>query len=74
MDSSAQTVPEKAPQSNAYSEQNRQMRERLFIVLTLIPRPEIVFLDELTTGLDAKARRNVWKTLEGLKEQGLTIF
>ena len=50
------------------------MRERLFIVLTLIPRPEIVFLDELTTGLDAKARRNVWKTLEGLKEQGLTIF
>ena len=67
-------MPEKAPQSNAYSEQNRQMRERLFIVLTLIPRPEIVFLDELTTGLDAKARRNVWKTLEGLKEQGLTIF
>lgn len=50
------------------------MRERLFIVLTLIPRSEIVFLDELTTGLDAKARRNVWKTLEGLKEQGLTIF
>lgn len=50
------------------------MRERLFIVLTLIPRPELVFLDELTTGLDAKARRNVWKTLEGLNEQGLTIF
>lgn len=33
-----------------------------------------MFLDELTTGLDAKARRGVWKTLEGLKEQGLTIF
>ena len=49
-------------------------RQRLFIVLALIPQPELVFLDELTTGLDAKARRGVWKTLEALKEQGLTIF
>ena len=49
-------------------------RQRLFIVLALIPNPELVFLDELTTGLDAKARRGVWKTLEKLKNQGLTIF
>ena len=49
-------------------------RQRLFIVLALIGQPELVFLDELTTGLDAKARRGVWKTLEQLKEQGLTIF
>ena len=49
-------------------------RQRLFIVLALIPQPELVFLDELTAGLDAKARRDVWKTLERLKEQGLTIF
>ena len=49
-------------------------RQRLFIVLALIPSPELVFLDELTTGLDAKARRGVWKTLEQLKEKGLTIF
>ena len=49
-------------------------RQRLFIVLALIGQPELVFLDELTTGLDARARRSVWKTLEGLKEQGLTIF
>lgn len=48
--------------------------QRLFIVLALIPDPELVFLDELTTGLDAKARRGVWKTLEKLKDQGLTIF
>ena len=48
--------------------------QRLFIVLALIGQPELVFLDELTTGLDAKARRGVWKTLEQLKEQGLTIF
>ena len=49
-------------------------RQRLFIVLALIPNPELVFLDELTTGLDARARRTVWKILEELKGEGLTIF
>ena len=49
-------------------------RQRLFIVLALIPDPEVVFLDELTTGLDAKARREVWKCLSELKEKGLTIL
>lgn len=49
-------------------------KQRLFIVLALIPNPEVVFLDELTTGLDAKARREVWKILSDLKEKGLTIF
>ena len=49
-------------------------RQRLFIVLALIPNPKLVFLDELTTGLDAKARRGVWRILEELKEQGMTIF
>ena len=49
-------------------------KQRLFIVLALIPDPEVVFLDELTTGLDAKARREVWKILSDLKEKGLTIF
>ena len=49
-------------------------RQRLFIVLALIPDPEVVFLDELTTGLDAKARRDVWNILSHLKEKGLTIF
>ena len=49
-------------------------RQRLFIVLALIPNPQAVFLDELTTGLDAKARRDVWKLLSGLKAKGLTIL
>lgn len=49
-------------------------RQRLFIVLALIPNPDVVFLDELTTGLDARARRGVWKILTDLKEKGLTIF
>ena len=49
-------------------------RQRLSVLLALIPRPEFVFLDELTTGLDSKARREVWKYLEKLKKEGLTIF
>jgi len=49
-------------------------RQRLFIVLALIPDPEVVFLDELTTALDAKARREVWKCLSELKDKGLTIL
>lgn len=49
-------------------------RQRLFIVLALLPRPELVFLDELTTGLDARVRRSVWNTLAELKRQGLTII
>ena len=49
-------------------------RQRLFIVLALIPQPELVFLDELTTGLDARARREIWQLLASLRDQGLTIL
>ena len=49
-------------------------RQRLFIVLALIPQPELVFLDELTTGLDARARREIWQLLSSLRDQGLTIL
>lgn len=49
-------------------------RQKLSVILALIPKPELVFLDELTTGLDAQARREVWQTLKGLKEKGMTIF
>lgn len=43
------------------------------MVLALIPRPEVVFLDELTTGLDVKARRDVWNLLDEMRQQGMTI-
>lgn len=49
-------------------------RQRLFIVLALLPNPEVVFLDELTTGLDARSRRDVWNILESLKKRGLSIL
>lgn len=60
--------------NNAVKNLSGGERQRLFIVLALIPNPELVFLDELTTGLDAKARRDVWKILSDLKNKGLTIF
>lgn len=56
------------------SELSGGQRQKLFIILALIPNPQVVFLDELTTGLDTKARRSVWKSLQELKEKGLTIF
>jgi len=56
------------------SELSGGQKQRLFIVLALIPNPEVVFLDELTTGLDAKARRDVWKSISDLKKKGLTIL
>ena len=49
-------------------------RQKLSVVLALIGKPEIVFLDELTTGLDVVARREVWRTLKQLESQELTIF
>jgi len=49
-------------------------RQKLTLALTLIPKPKIVFLDELTTGLDPHARREVWQLLKDQQKQGLTIF
>lgn len=56
------------------SELSGGQKQRLFIILALISNPEVVFLDELTTGLDARARREVWKGILDLKKKGLTIF
>lgn len=56
------------------SELSGGQKQRLFIVLALIPDPDVVFLDELTTGLDTKARRMVWNSLSQLKVKGLTIL
>lgn len=43
-------------------------------MLALIPNPKLLFLDELTTGLDVEARREVWQLLYRLKQNGMTIF
>ncbi|MDP9146246.1 MAG: ABC transporter ATP-binding protein [Acidobacteriota bacterium] len=49
-------------------------KQRLFIALALINDPEVVFLDELTTGLDPQARRAIWDLIRGIRDRGKTVF
>lgn len=49
-------------------------KQRLFIALALINDPELVFLDELTTGLDPQARRAIWDLVRDIRERGTTVF
>ena len=49
-------------------------KQRLFIALALINDPELVFLDELTTGLDPQARRAIWDLVRDMRERGKTVF
>ncbi|HXM93401.1 MAG TPA: ABC transporter ATP-binding protein [Candidatus Dormibacteraeota bacterium] len=49
-------------------------KQRLFIALALINDPEVVFLDELTTGLDPQSRRAIWDLVRGIRERGKTVF
>jgi ABC-2 type transport system ATP-binding protein len=49
-------------------------RQRLFIALALIHQPKLVFLDELTTGLDPHARRAMWDLVKEIREEGCTVF
>src|SRR5580698_8257613 len=49
-------------------------KQRLFIALALVNDPEVVFLDELTTGLDPQARHAIWDLVRGIRERGKTVF
>src|SRR5271170_5907346 len=49
-------------------------KQRLFIALALINDPEVVFLDELTTGLDPQSRRAIWELVRGIRERGKTVL
>ena len=50
------------------------LQRRLGIAIALVNDPELVFLDEPTTGLDPRARRETWAVIEGLKQKGKTVF
>ena len=50
------------------------LKQRLGIAVALVNDPEILFLDEPTTGLDPHARHQVWDVLKGLKDRGKTVF
>jgi len=49
-------------------------KQRLFIALAMINDPEVVFLDELTTGLDPQARHAIWGLVRNMRDQGKTVF
>lgn len=50
------------------------MRRRLDIAMSLVGKPQLIFLDEPTTGLDPEGRIEVWKTVKELAEGGTTVF
>ncbi len=56
-----------------FSKLSGGQKQRLCIALSLIHSPDILFLDELTTGLDPQARHKIWDLLRDLKKQGKTI-
>ena len=49
-------------------------KQRLFVALALINDPDVVFLDELTTGLDPQARHAIWELVRGIRARGKTVF
>jgi ABC-2 type transport system ATP-binding protein len=48
-------------------------RQRMLLALAIVPHPEMVFLDEPTTGLDPQARRNFWELIRRIRSEGTTI-
>jgi ABC-2 type transport system ATP-binding protein len=50
------------------------MRRKLDLAMTLVTRPQVIFLDEPTTGLDPRSRRTMWDIVRGLVADGVTIF
>jgi ABC-2 type transport system ATP-binding protein len=57
-----------------YKDLSGGLKQRLGIAIALVNDPEVVFLDEPTTGLDPRVRREIWEVLLGLRNKGKTIF
>jgi ABC-2 type transport system ATP-binding protein len=57
-----------------FSQLSGGQQQRVFVALALINTPEVVFLDELTTGLDPQARHKIWELVREIRDQGATVF
>jgi ABC-2 type transport system ATP-binding protein len=60
--------------SKLYKQLSGGLKQRVGVAIALVNDPDIIFLDEPTTGLDPKARREVWNVIAGLRKKGKTIF
>jgi ABC-2 type transport system ATP-binding protein len=58
----------------AFAKLSGGQKQRLFIALALLNDPELIFLDELTTGLDPQARRAMWDLVREIRDQGKTVL
>jgi len=58
----------------AFSKLSGGQKQRLFIALALLPDPQLVFLDELTTGLDPQARHAIWDLVSEMRQRGKTVL
>jgi ABC-2 type transport system ATP-binding protein len=58
---------------STYADLSGGQKQRLSVALALVGSPEIAILDELTTGLDPRARRSAWDTIERISEAGVTV-
>jgi len=74
VDALIELVNLKGKTKEQYKNLSGGLRQRLGIAIALVNDPEVVFLDEPTTGLDPHARREVWDVLLGLKKKGTTVF
>lgn len=64
----------KDQENRLYKELSGGLKQRVGVAISLVNDPDIVFLDEPTTGLDPKARREVWDVIAGLRKKGKTVF
>lgn len=60
--------------STAFGDLSGGQRQRLFVALALLHEPEVVCFDELTTGLDPRARRDTWRQVDRLRSDGRTVL
>ena len=58
----------------SFSSLSGGQRQRLFVALALVNKPELVFLDEMTTGLDPAARHTAWDLIRAIRDQGTTVL
>ena len=60
--------------NTAFGKLSGGQKQRLFIAMALLPDPRLIFLDELTTGLDPQARRAIWALVREVRSKGKTIM